>query len=62
MEHAVTKTEFLVVDVMEAENQNVIITNKGDFFAPCFRQAILSSGTDMKVTAWKTGASESWER
>ena len=31
MEHAVTKTEFLVVDVMEAENQNVIITNKGDF-------------------------------
>lgn len=31
MEHVVTKTEFLVVDVMEAENQNVIITNKGDF-------------------------------
>lgn len=31
MEYAVTKTEFLVVDVMEAENQNVIITNKGDF-------------------------------
>ena len=31
MEHAVTKTEFLVVDVMEAENQNVIMTNKGDF-------------------------------
>ena len=31
MEYAVTKTEFLVVDVMEAENQNVIMTNKGDF-------------------------------
>ena len=31
MEHVVTKTEFLVVDVMEAENQNVIMTNKGDF-------------------------------
>ena len=31
MEYAVTKMEFLVVDVMEAENQNVIMTNKGDF-------------------------------
>ena len=31
MEYAVTKTEFLIVDVMEAENQNVIMTNKGDF-------------------------------
>ena len=31
MEHVVTKMEFLVVDVMEAENQNVIITNKGEF-------------------------------
>ena len=33
MEHVVTKMEFLVVDVMEAENQNVIITNKGEFFS-----------------------------